>query len=168
MQKGGHRSDRSTRCRRGVRSPYSFSGSFEADERRPFRCRPVIESSANFLLPRILQDIPLFASFLNSFKLFRRNNLQFRKNFGDALATSQHAGIGDIDENILDRRVVKRFSSAEINDAFFLEDGRGSSSTIPILIRQIKNAANCSCFQRIYLNVKQFPILFPDAAFFTS
>lgn len=45
----------------------------------------------------------LISPLLHSLKLIRCNDLQIRKNIGNAFTTSQDAGIGYIDKNILNR-----------------------------------------------------------------
>ena len=77
----------------------------------------------------------LLPAFLHTLELLRRNDLQFGKYFRYAFTASQHAGIGDVDENILNGGIVKRLTGAEVDEALLLECGRGFPPTIAILIR---------------------------------
>ena len=82
---------------------------------------------------------PLLPPLLDTLELLRRNDLQFGKYFRYAFTASQHAGIGDIDEDILNGGIVKRLTGAEVDEAFLFERGRGFPPTIAVLIRQLEN-----------------------------
>ena len=106
----------------------------------------------------------LLPAFLHTLELLRRNDLQFGKYFRYAFTASQHAGIGDVDENILNGGIVKRLTGAEVDEALLLECGRGFPPTIAILICQLENAPDSGSLHRVYLNVKQLPVLFAHAS----
>lgn len=107
---------------------------------------------------------PLLPPLLDTLELLRRNDLQFGKYFQYAFTTSQHAGIGDIDENILNGGIVKRFTGAEVDEALLFERGGCLSSAVAVLVGQIKDTAHSGGLHGVDLNIKQLAVLFAHAS----
>lgn len=100
---------------------------------------------------------------MDTLELLRRNDLQFGKYFRYAFTASQHAGIGDIDEDILNGGIVKRLTGAEVEKALLFERSRGFSATVAVLVGQIKDTTHSSGFHGVDLNIKQLAVLFAYA-----
>lgn len=103
---------------------------------------------------------------MHTLKLLRRDDLQVREYLRNALTTSEHACVGDIDENVLDGRVVKGLSRAEIEKTLLFERGGGFPATVAILVGQVKDAADGGSLHGIDLNVIQLPIFLAHAPLF--
>lgn len=59
---------------------------------------------------------------------------------------------------------MERLTGAEVEESFLFERGGGLSSTVAVLVGQIKDTTHSSGFQGVDLNIKQLAVLFAHAS----